>query len=213
MAGQQPSRRQVLQALSCAATAAAAGGFSRWTYAFAEPPQHHHSTTAPVRVQSAGYKPVFFSAADYVTVLCMAELILPNTAVAHVAGRPVLPVDAGATDAGVAEFIDFMVSGDPALQPPFKAGLQWLAAACAPHAFTALDHTRQTQLLERLAFRKNFREDEVAGQVFFAQVRRLTLMGFYTSRIGLESLDYPGLRFYAESPAVPRDTFLQQLGV
>ena len=25
-------------------------------------------------------------------------------------------------------------------------------------------------------------------------------MGFYTTRIGLESLDYPGLKFYATSP-------------
>jgi hypothetical protein len=28
-------------------------------------------------------------------------------------------------------------------------------------------------------------------------------MGFYTSRIGLEELDFPGLRFYAESPGCP----------
>ena len=28
-------------------------------------------------------------------------------------------------------------------------------------------------------------------------------MGFYTSRIGLEALDYPGLKLYSESPGCP----------
>ena len=34
-------------------------------------------------------------------------------------------------------------------------------------------------------------------------MREHTLMGFYTSRIGLEQLGYPGLQFYAESPGCP----------
>jgi hypothetical protein len=29
------------------------------------------------------------------------------------------------------------------------------------------------------------------------------VMGYYTSRVGLSELDYPGLRFYSQSPACP----------
>jgi hypothetical protein len=28
-------------------------------------------------------------------------------------------------------------------------------------------------------------------------------MGFYTSKVGLQQLDYPGLRIYGESPGCP----------
>jgi gluconate 2-dehydrogenase gamma chain len=34
-------------------------------------------------------------------------------------------------------------------------------------------------------------------------MRRYTVMGYYTSRIGLEELDFPGLKMYAQSPACP----------
>ena len=34
---------------------------------------------------------------------------------------------------------------------------------------------------------------EVQGQNFFGLMRKYTVMGYYTSRIGLEELDYPGL--------------------
>jgi len=39
--------------------------------------------------------------------------------------------------------------------------------------------------------------------VFFDLIREYTLMGFYTSRVGLQELDYPGLKFYSESPSCP----------
>jgi gluconate 2-dehydrogenase gamma chain len=34
-------------------------------------------------------------------------------------------------------------------------------------------------------------------------MREYTVMGYYTSRIGLEQLDYPGLKFYSASPECP----------
>jgi hypothetical protein len=39
-----------------------------------------------------------------------------------------------------------------------------------------------------------------AGQQFFQLVCRYIVMVFYTTRIGLESLGFPGLSFYATSP-------------
>ncbi len=224
MAGQAPSRRQVLQALACASVASGAPGFFRWSYAFAEQnPQHTQHRAAPHSSEHArSYEPQFFTPAEYGCIVMLAELILPRTPAEHAATNSrtthptraaIPPAQAGATDAGVAEFIDFMASHDPTLQPAFRQGLLWLDAASSPHTFALLPHAEQTTLLERIAYRKNFREEDKPGQEFFSTMRKYTVMGFYTSQIGLESLDYPGLRFYVDSPAVPQDGSLARLGV
>ena len=218
MAGQAPSRRQLLQALAYASVASAAPGFSRWSFAFAEPdPQQHahHHPSAPPASHSETYSPRFFTPVEYATVVLLAELILPGTpsATPRKPHAPIPPGEAGATDAGVAEFVDFMATHDPTLQPAFREGLAWIDTASAPHTFNTLPSADQDALLTRLAYKKNFRPNETPGQTFFALMRRYTVMGFYTSRLGLEALDYPGLTFYAESPSVPNDGSLIRLGV
>jgi gluconate 2-dehydrogenase gamma chain len=197
VAGQGPSRRELLQALTLASAAAAFSGFSRWSYALAE-----QRTLAPA------YRPQFFSSSQYQTVELLAELILPAT---HDASGKAQP---GAREAGVAEFIDFMVFSDQSLQPEFHHGLQWLdqAAAPAPTFFQSAP-AQQHAILERLAYKAHQRETEKAGQQFFRLFRKYTVMGFYTTRIGLESLDYPGLKFYAASPACTHTGNPEHLGL
>jgi hypothetical protein len=177
MAGQGPSRRELLQAMTFASLASAFTGFSRWGYAFAE--ETGQQVVHPV------YHPQFFSPPEYQTVDLLTGIILP-----------------GAREAGVAEFIDFMVSSDPAQQPPFRNGLRWLDQA-AGKRFATLSQPEQVALLERLAYKSKHRPNETTGQQFFLLFRRYTVMGFYTTRVGLESLDFPGLKFYSESPGCP----------
>ena len=117
MAGQGPSRRQLLQAIACASIAGAAPGFSRWAYGFAEPnPQHPDQDVTSHRTHGE-YKPRFFSSAEYKTIGILAELIIPrtpsNNLLADQHDTPasnhkatVRAEDAGATDAGVDEFIE-----------------------------------------------------------------------------------------------------------
>lgn len=213
MAGQGPSRRELLQALACASVAGAAGGFSRWAYAFAGPEsQHVHTMPGPgSSARKDMYHPRFFTPDEFRTIVLLAEHILPAThsdmsvragshpvAMRHAAARA--PVDAGATDAGVAEFIDFMVKEDVALQAQFRGGLAWLDRASSSGHFRSSSASDQVRLLERLAYKSKAQTGDEAGRSFFSLMRRYTVMGFYTSRIGLESLDYPGLRFYADSP-------------
>lgn len=223
MAGQGPSRRQLLQAIACASVASTAPGFCRWAYAFSsDDPQHMHRMTTS-DPNKPDYKPLFFSNSEYLTIGVLAELILPGTALKETAESSHLSAaehgtlrraeDAGATDAGVAEFIDFMVHEDKTLQPLFRQGLAWLEHANASkQPFAALTSAEQVSMLERVAYRSKFRAEDKIGQDFFALMRRYTVIGFYTSRIGLESLDYPGLRFYATSPSVPQDSTLQLVG-
>jgi len=177
MAGQGPSRRELLEAITLASLASTFTGFSHWGYAFAE--ETGQDVVHPV------YHPQFFSPAEYRTVEILTGIFLP-----------------GAKDAGVAEFIDFMVASDQAQQAPFRDGLRWLDQA-AGKGFAALPQAEQVALLERLAYKAKYRAGEAAGQKFFLLFRKYTVMGFYTTRVGLESLDFPGLKFYAASPGCP----------
>jgi hypothetical protein len=198
LAGQGPSRRELLQALTMASAAGAFSGFCRWGYALADQ-----------RTLQPAYRPQFFSSSEYQTVELLAELILPAT---HDAAGKAQP---GASEAGVAEFIDFMVFSDPSLQPEFHHGLQWLdhAAAAPASSFFRSTHAQQHAILERLAYKAHQRETEKAGQQFFRLFRKYTVMGFYTTRIGLESLDYPGLKFYAASPGCTHAANPEHLGL
>jgi len=106
----------------------------------------------------------------------------------------------------VAEFIDLMTSRDAELQHNFRSGLQWLnvhSQKSSGKPFLALSSDQQTALLEPLAYKSKFRRGEERGREFFDLMREYTVMGFYTSEVGLKQLDFPGLKFYAESPACP----------
>jgi hypothetical protein len=207
MAGQAPSRRELLQALTLAGLASTFSGFSRWSYALGEE-MHPHQQNAPVQIAHAAYAPQFFSPHEYRTVEVLADAILPATEDASHQPQP------GAKDAGVAEFIDFMVYSDPSLQLQFRNGLAWLDNASKPAAgFAALSAPQQNALLERLAYKAKHRANEKAGQEFFLLFRKYTLMGFYTSRMGLESLDYPGLKFYGASPGCTHEGNPEHVGI
>ncbi|HSU61138.1 MAG TPA: gluconate 2-dehydrogenase subunit 3 family protein [Bryobacteraceae bacterium] len=156
MANQGPDRRTILQMLSVAAVASQFPGFSRWAYA-------EEVQTAP---RPAAYKPQFFSSAEYGLLDRLTEMIIP---------RDETP---GARDAGVSEFIDFMVAHDPDIQQPFRSGLRSLQEG-------------------------NLSPERLLAAPFFKLLRRYTVMGFYTTRIGLEQLDFPGLKMYSKSPGCP----------
>jgi gluconate 2-dehydrogenase gamma chain len=190
VANQSPDRREILELIALAAAASRFPGFARWVCA----PQHaveHDSSAAP---RPHTYQPQFFTPAEFATVDQLSEIIIPKDE------------SPGAHDAGVAEFIDFMVANDPTLQWPFRYGLDWLnarAAALHGSVFTALALDQQTALLRTLARRDIAAPADADGRTFFALMRQYTVMGYYTSRIGLEALNYPGLKFYSESPACP----------
>jgi len=188
MAGQGIERREVLRIMSMAAAAAAFPGFHTWAFACGQ------AGAANAEITSASYRPLFFSPAEYALVDQLIDLIIPND------GTP------GARDAGVAEFIDFMVASDPTIQYAFRTGLTWLNAhseRASGKKFLELTPDGQTDLLKPLAYKDKFRAGEEDGRVFFQLVREYTVMGFYTSAVGYRALDNPALKFYADSPECP----------
>ena len=187
-----------MQALTLASVAGAFPGFARWSYALRE--EGVPAVAQPI------YQPRFFSPGEYRTLELLVEMILPAV---HAPGHPPQP---GAREAGVAEFIDFMVASDPAQQSPFADGLAWLKRD-AGGDFAGLSPAAQQATLERLAYKAKQRPQDAPGQSFFLLMRRYTVMGFYTTRVGLESLDYPGLKFYTTSPGCPHPDNPEHVGL
>ncbi|HEX5413441.1 MAG TPA: gluconate 2-dehydrogenase subunit 3 family protein [Terriglobia bacterium] len=189
MAGQGMDRREVLRCLALAAAAGTFPGFSRWSFACGD----HVNAGAPTP-RAANYTMQFFSRHEYATVERLADLIIPGD------GTP------GARDAGVAEFIDFMVAHDDSIQYPFRLGLAWIDAESERldgSRFLDRPAEKQAEMLGHLAYRDRYRSGEEDGRAFFELAREYTVMGYYTSPIGLKELDYPGLRLYSESPGCP----------
>lgn len=181
----------MLELLGIAAAASQFPGFSKWVFAG----QHQHNESTPIQPKPANYQPQFFNPSEYRTIEVLAEMIIPAD------DSP------GATEAGVAEFIDFMAAhGDGNLQRPMRTGLQWLSRAASQtggKAFTDLQAEQQIRILKFVAYKNHTASADPQGQAFFQLIRRYTVMGYYTSRIGLGELNYPGLQFYSQSPECP----------
>ena len=221
MGQQGVARREMLRILAAASVASKFPGFRRWAFACNHEPRSGdtaHRATGP-------YQPQFFTADEYATIERLTELIIPNDG------------EAGAREAGVAEFIDFMVTnsvdiGKHSYQPPsirrpvpenervpdalesrqglqyqFRYGVAWIEA----HArrlyglpFRECSEERQSEMLEHLAYRDRYRQGEEDGRAFFKLAREYTVAGFYTTRTGLEQLDFKGLEvFWTERPECP----------
>lgn len=188
MAGQGIGRREILRIMGTAAAAAHFPGFSKWAFACG------HIGNAALQIKPAMYHPLFFTAAEYPMVERLAEIIIPSDSTP------------GAKEAGVAEFIDFMVASDPEPQYPFRMGLAWLNAHSQrklTKKFLELTPEQQTSLLEPLGFKDKARPGEEDGRKFFSLMREFTVTGFYSSEIGYKELDNPSLKFYSESPECP----------
>ncbi len=178
----------MLQLLGTAAAAASFPGFSKWGFACG------HTGNTALSIRPVSYRPQFFSDPEYAMVEKLAEIIIPND------GTP------GAKEAGVAEFVDFMVWSDPEVQYPFRMGLTWLNAhseRVLGKKFLELSADQQISVLEPLGFKDKSRPGEEDGRRFFALMREFTVTGFYTSEMGFKELDNPALKFYSESPECP----------
>lgn len=205
MAGQGIDRRQILRYIGIASVASTFPGFRQWAFACA-----HEGTSAVAPAQP--YRPLFLSAEDFHLVDHLTGMIIPAD------DTP------GAREAGVAEFIDFMLANrvpvaateDPrtveetlhlgaAAQVQFAGGLNWLnmrSVSEYQHKFMECASAQQTELLEELAYKSKFTPTTGRGREFFQMLRDYTVVGYYTSKIGLESLGYPGLRvFWPQMPA------------
>jgi len=212
MGGQGIERRQILRYIGIASVASTFPGFSKW--AFACPQEHADMAAAAAPGASGPYQPLFFSPQHFRMVEHIAEIIIPED------DTP------GAKKAGVAEFIDFMVANKVPVsgyrevrstqdaiemgnnaQVRFLSGLDWMNARSHSefgHEFMDCTPEQQNSLLEELAYKNKFKPLTESGRAFFQFMRDYTVVGYYTTKVGLESLGYPGLRVsWPKMPGCP----------
>jgi len=208
MAGQGIDRREILRYIGIASVASTFPGFRQWAFACSHDSDEPHAAHAPAPnpKPASPYQPLFLSPEQFRVVEQLTDIIIPSD------DTP------GAKAAGVTEFIDFMLANRVAVtadedarsveerlhqgtaaQIQFAGGLNWLNVRCkSEYRNNFLDCTpaQQTALLEELAYKSKFTPTTERGREFFQLLRDYTVVGYYTSKIGLESLGYPGLRVF-----------------
>jgi len=127
----------------------------------------------------------YFSEAELTMLAVLCDLILPAD-----------ESFGSATDAGVSEFIEFIVKDIPRHQLPIRGGMMWLnhrASVQFELEFTACSMSQQKSLLDEIAYPPEDEEMEPGpGVTFFSLLRNLVLTGYYTTKMGIESLGYKG---------------------
>lgn len=126
----------------------------------------------------------FFDAHEMATITILVDIIIPKD-----------EVSGSATEAGVPEFIEFIVKDMPHHQTPLRGGLKWLDLQCLKHfnaAFTDCTSAQQIQMVDEIAFPERAKPEMTQGVAFFNLLRDLTATGFYTSKIGIADLGYQG---------------------
>lgn len=182
---------------------------------------HAHALHAlAAGAKGTAYKPRFFSPHEWQTVRVLVDLIIPRDA-----------RSGSATDAGVPEFMDFVMT-DPAeearsrewRQTAMRGGLAWIDTECRERFgadFVSCTDAQRTQLLDEIAYHKGDSSQPVLdeygripmrhGAEFFNSFRDLTASGFWSSKMGIEDIGYVGNR-----PTVwegPPPEVLRKLGI
>src|SRR5256885_16583307 len=195
--GGRMDRRNAMQLLGIAPWAPA----SRWA---PESGGEGGALTRRALEQGAPYEPKNFTAHEWETVRLLVDLIIPKD-----------ERSGSATDAGVPEFMDFMLGDDPELQTPLRGGLAWLDHECDDRygkTFVTCTDAERAALLDDIAWPKKAKREHAAGVAFFNSFRDLTASGVFSSYIGVQGLRYIGNTFIAEWKGCPPEA-LAKLGV
>jgi Gluconate 2-dehydrogenase subunit 3 len=194
-------RREALKVLGSAPIAA---GFM-WTEAEAQE-AHHKAQAARQTAKKAGtaFKPKFFTAHEYATVVILVDLIIPKDERLG-----------SATDAGVPEFMDFIVGDQPQRQTAMRGGLAWLDRECERRfdkRFVACDDAQRRDVLDDISGLEPPTVMLTQGVAFFRMFRDLTASGFWTSKMGIADLQYMGNTLVADWKGCPEEQ-LKKLGI
>ncbi len=126
----------------------------------------------------------FFTTHELATIAVLSDIIIPKDA-----------ISGSATEAGVPDFIEFIVKDMPQHQTPMRGGLRWLDMECFERfqkAFKDCDAKQQIEMVDEIAYPEKAKPEMKRGVAFFNLMRNLTASGFYTSQIGVKDLGYAG---------------------
>jgi len=175
-------RRDVLRALASAPLAAAA---ITWTDTDVEAASQAAAQARQTALQAkAPYKPKFFTTNEWATVAVLVDLIIPRD-----------EKSGSATEAGVPEFMDFMMVDQPTRQTAMHGGLAWLDHECQVRfdkRFSVCTDVERRAVLDDISWPRRAKPEMAYGVSFFNSFRDLTASGFFTSKIGMADLQFKG---------------------
>jgi gluconate 2-dehydrogenase gamma chain len=126
----------------------------------------------------------FFDEHEMKTIAVLADIIIPKD-----------DVSGSATDAGVPDFIEFIVKDMPRHQVPMRGGLRWLnlnAYKRFEKDFISCSDEQRIQIVDDIAYPDDARPEMMQGVAFFNLMRDLTATGFFTSKMGIKDVGYVG---------------------
>lgn len=129
-------------------------------------------------------EPAFFTPDELATITLLSDIIIPRDA-----------VSGSASDAKVADFIEFIVKDMPEHQTPLRGGLRWLDMQCLnryTRAFKDCGEKQQMEMVDEIAWPKKAKPEMTQGVAFFNLMRNLTATGFYTTEMGVKDVGYIG---------------------
>ena len=126
----------------------------------------------------------FFTDHEMATIKILADIIIPKD-----------DHSGSASDAGVPEFIAFIVKDMPDHQTPMRGGLKWLDLKCLNlygHSFIECSKNQQLEMVTTIAYPAKATPEMQQGVTFFNRMRDLTATGFFTSKMGMKDIGYMG---------------------
>ena len=126
----------------------------------------------------------FLTPEESATITVLADIIIPKD-----------DVSGSASDAKVADFIEFIVKDDPDYQTPLRGGLRWLDLQCLDRyqkAFKDCSADQQIEMIDQIAYPAKAKPEMAAGVSFFNLMRNLTTTGFYSTEMGWKDIGYVG---------------------
>jgi gluconate 2-dehydrogenase gamma chain len=126
----------------------------------------------------------FFDEHEMKTIKVLSDIIIPKD-----------DISGSASDAGVPDFIEFIVKDMPRYQTPIRGGIKWLDLQCMRRYesdFASLASDKQIEIVDEIAYPEKAKPEMQPGVSFFNTMRDLTACGFFTSKIGIADLGYEG---------------------
>jgi hypothetical protein len=179
-------RRELLRRLSLAGIGALTS--PAWARALGSEKAHAHA--AAVQAAAApGWTPTFLTADQDKLVTAVAEAIIPKT------DTP------GATAAFVNRYVDaILADAEEDEQDEFVRGLAWMdrrSQSLFGKDFVAATPEQQNELLTVVAAEDDHSDADDVGRAFFDDMKAKTIVGYYTSEVGInEELKDGGPLFF-----------------
>lgn len=129
-------------------------------------------------------KEKFFDAHELATITILGDIIIPADG-----------VSGSASDAGVTEFIEFIVKDMPQHQLPMRGGIKWIDRESKKRFgknFKDITAQQRLKIVDDIAYPEEVKVEFSQGAAFFSLMRNLTATGFYTTEIGFKDIGFVG---------------------